>query len=283
MSLVKISAKDVKKLRDMTGAGMMDCKKALVEAEGNIEEAIALLRKKGQKLSAKRADRDAKEGAVIAKTSHNRNHGIIIRLSCETDFVSKGDGFINFANEIADIALKNRPNSLEDLLALPYNNELTIGEKVTEQVGVIGEKVELKAYEKIETAAGEGQVLSYIHMGNRAAVLVALNLEGPQFIEPGKNVAMQIAAMRPVAIDKDGVDQSIIEKEIEIGKEQARQEGKPEQMIERIAMGKLNKFFKEKTLLNQAYVKEGKKSVQAYLQSIDPKLTVTAFKHVELG
>ena len=283
MSLVKISAADVKKLRDMTGAGMMDCKKALVEAEGNIEEAIALLRKKGQKLSAKRADRDAKEGAVIAKTSSNRNNGIIIRLSCETDFVSKGDGFINFANEIADIALKNRPDTLEDLLALPYNSELTIGEKVTEQVGVIGEKVELKAYEKIETAAGEGQVLPYIHMGNRAAVLVALNLEGPQFIEPGKNVAMQIAAMRPVAIDKDGVDPSVVEKEIEIGKDQARQEGKPEDLIERIAMGKLNKFFKERTLLNQTYVKEGKKSVQDYLKGIDPKLTVTAFKHVELG
>ena len=280
---VKISAKDVKQLRDMTGAGMMDCKKALIEAEGNIEEAIAILRKKGQKLSAKRADRDAKEGAVIAKTSGNRNNGVIIRLSCETDFVAKGEGFVSFANEIADIALKNRPENLEALLALPYNSEMTIAEKVTEQVGVIGEKVEVKAYAKIETAAGEGQVLEYIHMGNRAAVLVALNLEGPQFIEPGKNVAMQIAAMKPIAVDKDGVDASVVEKEIEIGMEQARQQGKPEAMLEKIAMGKLNKFYKENTLLSQSYVKDGSMNVDGYLKSIDGNLTVTNFEHIALG
>ncbi|MEM6965674.1 MAG: translation elongation factor Ts [Bacteroidota bacterium] len=280
---VKISAKDVKQLRDMTGAGMMDCKKALVEAGGNIEEAIAILRKKGQKLSAKRADRDAKEGAVIAKTSANRNNGIIVRLSCETDFVAKGEGFVNFANEIAAIALKNRPDTLEELLALPYADGLTIGEKVTEQVGVIGEKVEVKAYEKIETAAGEGQVLSYIHMGNRAAVLVALNLEEPDYIEPGKNVAMQVAAMKPIALNKDSVDASVVEKEIEIGMEQARQQGKPEAMLEKIAMGKLNKFYKENTLMSQQYVKDGSMNIEGYLKSIHKDLTVTAFKHIALG
>jgi len=280
---VKISAKDVKELRDITGAGMMDCKKALVEAEGNIEEAIAILRKKGQKLSAKRADRDAKEGAVIAKTSGNRNNGIIIRLSCETDFVAKGEGFVNFANEIADIALKNLPNSLEDLLALPYNNSLSIAEKVTEQVGVIGEKVEVKSYEKVETAAGEGQVLPYIHMGNRAGVLVALNLEGPDYIEPGKNVAMQVAAMKPIAVNKDGIDPKTIEKEMEINMDQARQLGKPEAMLEKIAMGKMNKFYKENTLLAQVYVKDGSMTVEGYLKSLNGNLTVTAFKHIALG
>ena len=283
MDAVKISAKDVKNLRDQTGAGMMDCKKALTESGGDFEKAIEILRKKGQKLSAKRADRDAREGVVIALTSDNRNRGVIIRLSSETDFVAKGEGFIALANKIAEIALKNRPETLEDLLALPYGDGMNIGEKVTEQVGVIGEKIEVKNYEKIETAAGKGQVLPYIHMGYRAGVLVALNLEGPDYIEPGKNVAMQVAAMKPIALDKNGVDSTVVEKEIEIGKEQARQEGKPEAMLEKIAMGKLNKFFKENTLLAQAYVKDSKQSVDQYLKSINSDLTVTDFKHVALG
>ncbi len=281
--MVKISAADVKSLRDQTGAGMMDCKKALTEAEGNMDKAIEILRKKGQKMMAKRADRDAKEGVVIAVSSANRNNGVVLRLSCETDFVAKNDDFVNFAKSIADIALKNLPETTEDLLALSYGEGLSIGEKVTEQVGVIGEKLEVSKYQKIATEAGQGQVLPYIHMGYRAGVIVALNLEGPDFIEPGKNVAMQVAAMRPVALDKDGVDPTIVEKEIEIGKEVARKEGKPEEMLERIATGKLNKFFKENTLLNQAYVKDGKMSVAAYLQSLNSNLTVTDFKHVELG
>jgi len=283
MDTVKISAADVKKLRDITGAGMMDCKKALTEAEGDTEKAIEFLRKKGQKLSAKRADRDAKEGVVLAKTSGNRNNGVIVRLSCETDFVSKNEAFIAFANSIADIALKNLPADRDALLALPYDGNINVGDKVIEQLGVIGEKVEVKAYEKVETAAGEGQVLPYIHMGNKAAVLVAVNMEGPQFIEPGKNVAMQVAAMHPVAVDKDGVDATVVQKEIEIGMEQAREQGKPEAMLEKIAMGKLNKFYKENTLLAQKYVKDGSTSVDGYLKSIDKNLTVTQFKHVTLG
>lgn len=281
--MVKISAADVKKLRDQTGAGMMDCKKALTEAEGDMEKAIEILRKKGQKMMAKRADREAKEGVVIAVNSANRNNGVVLRLSCETDFVAKNEDFVNLAKQIADLALKNLPNTTEELLALDFGGGLTVGDKVTEQIGVIGEKLEINGYQKIETAAGEGQVLPYIHMGYRAGVIVALNLEGPEYIEPGKNVAMQVAAMRPVAVDKDGVDQSIIDKEIEIGMEVARKEGKPEAMLERIATGKLNKFFKENTLLNQAYVKEGKMSVSDYLKSLNNKLTVTDFKHVELG
>ncbi len=279
----QIKATDVKKLRDMTGAGMMDCKKALTEAEGDFDKAIEILRKKGQKMSAKRADREAKEGVVIATTSGNRNKGVLVRLSCETDFVAKNEDFVNLAKQIADIALQNTPETLDDLKGLSFDNGLSIGEKVTEQIGVIGEKLELSHYSKIETAAGEGQVLPYIHMGYRAGVIVALNLEGPEYIEPGKNVAMQVAAMRPVALNQDGVDQSIIDKEIEIGMDQARQEGKPEAILEKIAKGKLNKFFKENTLLNQAYVKDSKQSVGGYLQSINGDLTVTDFKHVELG
>jgi len=281
--MVKISAKDVKSLRDQTGAGMMDCKKALNEAEGDINKAIELLRKRGQKLAGKRADREAKEGVVIAKTSKNRNNGVILRLSCETDFVAKTASFVDLANAVADIALKNLPESTEDLLALPFDSDLSVAKKIEEQIGVIGEKLEVNKYSKIVTAAGQGQVIPYIHMGHRAAVIASLNLEGPQFVDPGKDVAMQIAAMRPVALDESGVDAEIIKKEIEIGKEQARQEGKPEAILEKIAKGKLNKFFKENTLLNQKFVKDNKKTIQEYLQSVDKNLTVTDFKHVELG
>lgn len=278
-----ISAADVKKLRDQTGAGMMDCKKALTEAGGDFDKAIEILRKKGQKLSAKRADREAKEGVVIAKTSHNKNKGVVLRLSCETDFVAKTESFIDLAQSFADIALKELPESKEELLGLAYEDGLTIAQKVEEQTGVVGEKLELTDYAKIETEAGQGQVLPYIHMGYRAGVVVALNKEGSGFEEAGKNVAMQVAAMNPIAVDKDGVSQEVVDKEIEIGKEIARKEGKPEAMLEKIATGKLNKYFKENTLLNQAYVKDSKQSVGAYLKSMDPELTVTDFKHIRLG
>jgi elongation factor Ts len=278
-----LSAQDVKKLRDMTGAGMMDCKKALTEAEGDFDKAVEVLRKKGQKLSAKRADREANEGVVVAATSENRNKGVLVRLSCETDFVAKNEEFVNLAKSFADIALTKLPESKEELLALSFDNGMSIGDKITEQTGVIGEKLELSNYEKIVTSAGEGQVLPYIHMGYKAGVIVALNLEGPEYVEPGKNVAMQIAAMKPVAVDKDGVDSATVEKEIEIGKEQARMEGKPDAILEKIAMGKLNKFFKENTLLNQSYVKDSKMDVRGYLQSINADLTATDFKHVTLG
>ena len=280
----KITAADVKKLRDETGAGMMDCKKALVEADGDYQAAIDYLRKRGQKLAAKRVDRDAKEGVVLALTSHNRNNGIVMRLSCETDFVAKNEAFIALTTSFAEIALKNLPNTIEEFMALPYQNEgITVGEKVIEQVAVVGEKLEITKYEKIETAAGEGQVIPYIHAGHRAGVLIALNQEGPSLVDAGKDVAMQVAAMRPSALDKDGIDSTVVEREIEIGKDQARQEGKPEAMLEKIAMGRLNKFYKEKTLLNQAFVKSNKQSVQQYLDGVSKGLTVTSFKHVELG
>jgi len=278
MSAVKISAADVKKLRDITGAGMMDCKKALTEAEGDTEKAIEILRKKGQKLSAKRADREAKEGAVVAIVSDDHSKGVIVKLSCETDFVAKNDDFVALAHEFATLALNNAPASLEALLALDFGG-ISVADKVTEQIGVIGEKLELASYEHLEAA----QVAPYIHMGNKAAVLVGLSKGDSSYYDAGRDVAMQVAAMHPVAVDKDGVDESTVQKEIEIGKEQARQEGKPEAILEKIAMGKLNKFFKEKTLLNQQFVKDSKKSVAEYLKSFDGELTVTDFKHVTLG
>lgn len=278
MSEVNISASDVKKLRDMTGAGMMDCKKALSEAGGDFDKAIEELRKRGQKLSTKRADRDAKEGVVVAMVSDDMSKGIVLRLSCETDFVAKNESFIELTKRFAQIALDNIPESSEALLALPFDG-ITIGDKVAEQTGVIGEKIEISSYEKLEAAL----VCPYIHMGYRAGVLIGLNKDAAGAFDAGRDVAMQVAAMRPVAVDKDDVDHTTIEKEIEIGKEQARQEGKPEAMLEKIALGKLQKFFKESTLLNQDYVKDNKMSVSQYLKSIDKELTVTAFRHVELG
>ena len=276
---VEISASAVKQLRDTTGAGMMDCKKALTEANGDFEAAIEILRKKGQKLSLKRADRDAKEGVVIAQVSADGKKGIVIKLSSETDFVAKNEDFIALAKKFANIALETFPATKEDLLALPFEG-ITIGDKVTEQVGVIGEKIELADYEQLEAE----QVVPYIHSGYRAGVIVGLNKANGQSAEAGEDLAMQVAAMKPVAVDKDGVDAETIAKEIEIGKEVARAEGKPEDMLEKIAMGKLNKFYQESTLLNQAFVKgDGKKSVRDYLASIDKDLTVTGFRHVARG
>lgn len=274
-----ISAADVKKLRDITGAGMMDCKKALAESGGDFDGAIDILRKQGQKLSAKRADREAKEGVVIALVSDDKKRGVVVKLSCETDFVAKNDDFVKLTESFAQIALDKYPASLEDLLALPYNSDITIGDKVTEQVGVIGEKIELSNYEKIEAP----QVVSYIHMGNKAGVILGLNSDNSAFHDPGRDVAMQVAAMHPIAVDEDGVNSDTIQKEIEIGMEIARNEGKPEEMLEKIAKGKLNKFFKESTLLNQQFVKDNKMTVREYLQSLDKSLTVTDFKHVRLG
>ncbi|HMT76332.1 MAG: elongation factor Ts [Saprospiraceae bacterium] len=276
---VEISASAVKQLRDTTGAGMMDCKKALTEANGDFEQAIEILRKKGQKLSLKRADRDAKEGVVIAMVDPAGKKGIIVKLSSETDFVAKNEDFIALAKKFAQIAIDNFPATKEDLLALPFEN-ITIGDKVTEQVGVIGEKIEIANYETLEAE----QVISYIHNNYMAAVIIGLNKHSDTFVSAGEDVAMQVAAMKPVAVDKDGVNADIISKEIEIGKEIARAEGKPEEMLEKIAMGKLNKFYQDNTLLNQAFVRgSGKESVRDYLSSIDKDLTVTGFKHVALG
>lgn len=275
---VKITAKMVKQLRDKTGAGMMDCKKALVEANGDFDTAIANLRKKGQKLSDKRADRATNEGVVIALTSDDGKRGVAVNIGCETDFVAKNEDFVAFAKSIAEVAIANFPTTTEALLALELDGK-AISEHVIEQTGVIGEKIAVAKYETLEAEL----IVPYIHMGYKMGVLLALNQNNEAAVDAGKNVAMQVAAMNPVAVDKDGVDASVVEKEIEIGKEQARNDGRPEAILEKIAMGKLNKFYKEKTLMNQQYVKDSKQNVKGYLNGASKGLIATAFKRVALG
>ncbi len=276
MSDVKISTADIQKLREMTGAGMMDCKKALTEAGGDFQEAIDILRKKGIAKAAKREDREAREGVVIALSSPDQRRGIIISLQCETDFVARNEGYISIARKMAQIALDAFPATLEELLGLPYENGVSIREKVGEQNGVIGEKIELGRYERLEGAC----VVTYNHSNNKRSVVLALNKGG--FEEAGRNLAMQVAALNPVAVGRADVDPKIVEKEIEIGKELARNEGKPEAMLEKIALGRLNKFFEDNTLLGQKYVKNQEQTVEQYLKSLDKELTVTGFKLVAL-
>jgi elongation factor Ts len=273
-----ITASAVNELRKATGAGMMDCKKALQETNGDMEAAIDFLRKKGAKISANRADRDAAEGAVIAAASDDKKTGVVIRLNCETDFVAKNDDFVAFAKEIAFIALKSKPASIEALLT-EKSGDLTLGEKVLDYIGKIGEKIEITCCEFVN---GE-LVVPYIHAGNKIGVLVALNAASDDIENAGKNVAMQIAAMSPVALDKNDVPQSVIDREIEIGKAQAAAEGKPEAMLEKIALGKLNKFYKDSTLLNQDYVKDSSKTVAQMLNDVHKGLTVLQFKRIQLG
>ncbi|MEP0985343.1 translation elongation factor Ts [Ekhidna sp.] len=274
-----ITAQDVNKLRQMTGAGMMDCKKALTEAEGDFEKAVELLRKKGQKVSASRADRETSEGVVFAKTNDANTEGALIAFTCETDFVAKNDEFMQLGNQIAELAFAEKPASIDALNGMKLG-ELTVGDKIVELTGKIGEKLEVKAFEVV---TGEA-VVPYIHSNGKLGVMVSLaNTNGAAVEEAGKDVAMQIAAMNPVAVDKDGVDPGVVEKEIEIGKEQARAEGKPENIIEKIAMGKLNKFYKENTLLSQSFVKDSSQSVTQYLDSVSKGMTVAEFKRVSIG
>lgn len=273
-----ITAQEVNKLRQMTGAGMMDCKKALTEAEGDFEKAIDILRKKGQKVSASRADRETKEGTIVTHVSADGSVGTLLSLTCETDFVAKNEGFVEFANNLLDVATKNNATSTEDILALPYES-ITVQEKIVEMTGKIGEKIEISHYIVVK---GE-TVVPYIHSNGKLGVLVALTQKGEGVEEAGKDVAMQIAAMNPVAVDKDGVDATTIEREIEIGKDQARQEGKPEEMLEKIALGKLQKFYKENTLLSQAFVKDNSKTITQYLDGISKGLSVSEFKRVSIG
>lgn len=274
--MANITAADVGKLRQMTGAGMMDCKKALVEADGDFERAKELIRERGLAIANKRADRDATEGVVLAKTVKNDTVGIMIALNCETDFVAKNVDFVAFAKSILDVACAELPADLEALKACKINGQ-TLADLVIERSGVTGEKMEIACYEKVEAA----QVSSYIHMGSKLATMVGLN----KVVDPkvSFSVAMQIAAMNPVAIDKDFVPQNVVDKELEIGREQARLEGKAEELLDKIAQGKLQKFFKEATLLNQEFVQEGKISVKEYLQKQDKDLTVTVFKRFGLS
>lgn len=276
----KITAADVNKLRKQTGAGMMDCKNALVEAEGNFDDAIDILRKRGQKIAAKRGDRDANEGLILAKATTDGKKAVMVVVNCETDFVAQNADFNSFANTILDAAIANSPASLDALKALNYNGEaLTIAEKITEQTGVIGEKIEVSGYEFVEAE----QAIAYNHPGNRLASIVALNKAGEAVSEAGKQIAMQIAAMDPIALDEAGVDSSIIEKEMALGREMALAEGKPEAILDKIAEGKVKRFLKDNTLLNQMSLKDNKKTVAQALNEVESGLTVTDFKRIMLG
>ena len=274
--MATITAADVNKLRTITGAGMMDCKKALVEADGDFDLAIENLRKKGQKVAANRSDRESTEGAAIAVVSADKTTGVVITLNCETDFVGKNEGFVKLATELANQALNYATK--EEFLASDFHG-ITVAEKLIEQTGVIGEKIEVASFERLNGAF----VGSYIHAGNKIATLVALSASVAGGEEAARNVAMQAAAMNPIALNEAGVDASIIEKEVEIAKDQLRQEGKPEAMLDNIAKGKIQRFYKDNTLVNQDYIKDGSMSVSAYVKSVDSALTVTGFSRVALG
>jgi elongation factor Ts len=276
---MSITASQVNELRKKTGAGMMDCKNALVEANGDMEQAIDLLRKKGQKIAAKRGDNEAREGLVFAEASADGSFGVLLALNCETDFVAKNDDFRNFVQSLVNIALANKAESVEALKAMKYDDRLTVEDKIIEQIGVIGEKLDLSKYELVSAS----QVVPYNHPGNQLATLVALNKAGDVSENAGKQVAMQVAAMNPIALNAEGVDAETIQREIEIGKELAIQEGKPADMAEKIAEGRLGKFFKENTLLSQPFVRDNKLTVEQFLKQEDKELTVVDFKRVALS
>jgi elongation factor Ts len=277
--MTNISAADVNKLRQMTGAGMMDCKKALQESEGDFELAIDILRKKGQKVAAKRADRDANQGYVVSATTADQTYAALVMVNCETDFVGKNEEFIQFAKDVLDAGVTARVKDVAGLMPLKVGN-ITIEEKLNEMLGKTGEKVQIAHYDVIEAP----QTFAYNHHGNRLATIVGINKTGvPNIDEIGREVAKQVAAMSPVAVDVQDVDQKTIDRELEIGKDQARQEGKPEEMLEKIAQGKLNRFYKESTLLNQEFIRDTKKTVKQYLAEADKDLTVTGFKRLMLG
>lgn len=272
-----ITASQVNELRKKTGAGMMDCKKALVEADGDTEKAVDILRKKGQKVAAKRGDNEAKEGVIFAQVTNGK--GFMIQLNCETDFVAKNEDFRKFVQSLLEVGIKNDLTSAADLKAAKYDDKLTVEEKLTEQIGVIGEKLDLSNFAQLSA----DEVVAYNHPGNQLATLVGLNKSSDVAQEAGRQVAMQIAAMNPVALDKEGIDQETIDREIEVGKDLAIKEGKPAEMADKIAQGRLNKFFKENTLLTQPFVRDNKMSVSQFLNSEESGLTVTAFKRFSLS
>ena len=276
---VNISAKEVNELRQKTGSGMMDCKKALVEAGGDFDKAIDILRKKGQKVSAARSNRETSEGVVIYKLSPNEDKASILSFTCETDFVAKNEDFQELASKILDTAFDNNLSSVKEILSSNLGSS-TIEQEIVNLIGKIGEKIEIREYKTFE---GE-KIVPYIHAGNKLGVLVSLvNTSSVDYVAAGKDVAMQIAAMNPIALNKDGVDQTVIDKEIEIGKEQALKEGKPENIVEKIAQGKLQKFFKDNTLLSQPFVKDNSMTIESYLGTFSSELTVDKFLRVSIG
>ena len=279
MSTITITAADINKLRQMTGAGMMDCRKALTETNGDFEAAIDWLRKQGQKVAAKRSDREAKEGVVIAKTTGDHKTGIVVCVSCETDFVSKNADFVAFAQSIADAAINNKVKSVDELNNVEINGA-KVSDLVNDKLASIGEKIGVSKFERVDAP----YVASYIHGAYRMGVLVGLNKESA---EAGKDVAMQIAAMNPVAVDPQSVSPDIIAREkaivLDLVKLDPKMAGKPDEMLTKIAEGKMNSFFKEQTLLAQPFVKDTSKTVQDYLKTVDSDLKVIEFKRVALG
>lgn len=274
-----ITAQDVNKLRQSTGAGMMDCKKALVEAEGDFEKAVDLLRAKGQKVSAKRADNETTEGSVFIQTNDGGSVGYLLALSCETDFVAKNDDFQGFGNSILKAAAENDATDIAAVKAIKLSDGRTVEDTVVDYIGKIGEKIEISNFVKVTA----DKVVPYIHSNFKLGVLVGLSGATSKAEEVGKDVAMQIAAMNPVALKKEEVAQDVVDRELAVGREQALAEGKPEAMIEKIAAGKLNKFFKDNTLLSQPFVKDNSKSVEQILKDVDQTLTVSEFKRVAIG
>jgi elongation factor Ts len=275
-----ISAADVNKLRQMTGSGMMDCKKALTEAGGDFEAAIDILRKAGQKVAAKRADNETNEGTVLIAISADGTNGKLVALACETEPVSKVADFTELASALLASAVANNVADKDALLASTLADGRVAQEAMVELTGKIGEKITIAGYENVTA----DKVVSYIHSNNKIGVLVAFtNVQGTDVQEVGKDIAMQITAMKPVALDKDGVDSATIEREIEIGRDQARQEGKPEAMLDKIATGRLEKFYKESTLLNQQFVKDGSINIKQLLEQTQKGLTISTFKRVALA
>jgi elongation factor Ts len=282
MSTATITAADINKLRQTTGAGMMDCRKALVESDGDFEKAIDYLRKKGQKVAALRSDREAKEGVIIATTTADNKTGFIVTVACETDFVAKNADFVAFAQSIADVALKGNVKTLEELLASPLDGA-TVGDKINDQVARIGEKIQLARFERVDANG----VAAYIHGAYRMGVLVGLTTNTPAVLEAGRDMAMQIAAMNPVAVDPESVSAEVVAREKDIVTDQIKNDpkmaGKTDEMIDKIAVGKLNAFFKENTLMAQPFVKDASRTVGDYLKGIDASAKVTQFKRVQLG
>ncbi|OJV51858.1 MAG: translation elongation factor Ts [Bacteroidetes bacterium 43-16] len=279
MSTVSISAADVNKLRQATGAGMMDCRKALTESGGDFEKAIDYLRLKGQKVAANRSDRDAKEGVAVALANPENTYGIALHVSAETDFVSKNQEFMDFSNELAKIALENKPADIEALKALQMGNA-TIADKLLEMVAKIGEKIDVARFESITAET----VVPYIHGNFRIGVLVGMNkAKSDAVLAAGRDVAMQIAAMNPLGLDENSIAPEVIEREKALAVEQIVAEGKPADMAEKIAAGKMNKFFKENTLVNQPFVKDNGVTIAQYLNNVENGLLVTAFSRVALG
>jgi elongation factor Ts len=276
---MNITAADVNKLRQMSGAGMMDCKKALQETDGDFDKAIDYLRKKGQKVAGKRADRDANQGFVVSKTTDDQTYGAVIMVNCETDFVGKTEEFIKFSKDLLELGITNRLHNVSELMPLSLGTT-TVEEKLNDLLGKTGEKIQIAHFEVIEAPV----VFAYNHFGNRLATIIGMSKkDAANVLEIGHELAMQVAAMSPVAVDKENVTQDVIDREIEIGKDMARQEGKPEDMVEKIAQGKLQKFFKEMTLLNQDFIKDSKKTVRQYIADNDKELAVTGFKRLQLG